>query len=88
MQEGQCAKCKKFTIIEEHHPLPKSIFGGIGGTIKLCPTCHRLYHQYLGQEGMKNKDMVFHLYTFEKWMAGLAVLVAVVSVLLVIWIGK
>jgi hypothetical protein len=70
MKKGTCRKCEKFTWVEEHHPLPQSIFGGIGGTVTLCRNCHADYHEYLGKEGMKNKDMVFHLYTFEKWLAG------------------
>ncbi len=66
MKKGTCAKCKKYTWVEEHHILPK-------------PTCHTDFHQHLGQENLKNDDMVYQFYTFSKWLCGLS------AVLLLIW---
>jgi len=79
MKKGTCAKCKKYTWVEEHHILPKSTFGETGEIIKLCPTCHTDFHQHLGQENLKNDDMVYQFYTFSKWLCGLS------AVLLLIW---
>ncbi|GEM_PF-2155314 len=73
MKKDMCQKCKKYTFVEKHHILPKSIFGE-GETIYLCPTCHSEFHyEVLGVENAKNTDMVFHIYTFRKWLCGLSI---------------
>ena len=68
METDYCKKCGTYTIVEKHHVLPKSIFGGIGPVINLCPTCHRKYHLHIGQKNLKNDDPDYHQYTFWKWM--------------------
>ena len=80
MEQDICQKCKKFTYVEKHHVLPKSIFGETKETAKLCPNCHTEYHQHLGTGNLKNEDMVFHFYTFYKWLSGLVVVLG-----LLIW---
>ncbi len=82
MKQGECRKCGKFTWIDEHHVLPKSIFGDEGELVKLCPTCHRDYHEYLGRENLKNPSMEFHFYTFEKWLAGLTAFCLLIGLML------
>jgi len=71
MQYDVCEKCGKENWIEEHHVLPKSVFGGIGDTVRLCPNCHTDYHQKLGTKNLKNPDMVFHLLFYNRWKYGL-----------------
>ena len=43
-----CNKCGAKTYCEKHHILPQGLFGNIGPTIRLCPTCHREAHEALG----------------------------------------
>jgi hypothetical protein len=78
MKEGYCDKCKQFTVVETHHILPKSTFGENEETAKLCPTCHTLYHQKLGNENLKNPDPVFHFYFFYRWKYGLLGLLVII----------
>lgn len=71
MKRDYCDKCGKYDVIEIHHILPQATFGQNTETAKLCPNCHAKYHEFLGKEGLKNTDMVFHFATFYKWIAGL-----------------
>jgi hypothetical protein len=79
-EKDYCKKCGTFTWLDEHHPLPQSIFGGEGGTVKLCPTCHREYHQFLGTENLKNPSMEYHFYMFSKWFYGLQGIILIGSI--------
>jgi len=78
MLQKECAKCGKYTYVEEHHILPKSVFGKNDETVFLCPNCHTDYHQKLGRENLKNPDMVFHLLFYNKCLYGLLSLVIAV----------
>jgi NAD-dependent SIR2 family protein deacetylase len=71
MRKGKCDKCGKITYVEEHHILPKSTFGENDQKVDLCPNCHTDYHQELGTKNLKNPDIVFHLFFYEKWKYGL-----------------
>lgn len=71
MEYKQCAKCQKLTYVHKHHILPTSTFGKNEETNWLCPNCHTEYHQKLGAENLKNPDMVFHFYFYNKWLYGL-----------------
>lgn len=73
MKKDKCRKCGKYTYVEEHHPLPKNMFKGEGGTIPLCPNCHTEYHQKLGFKNLKNPSMEFHFEKFYRWLMGLAI---------------
>lgn len=77
MKKDFCEKCRKFTWIEFHHPLPKSVFGE-GETCKLCSNCHTDYHQKLGGKNLKNDSMEFHLEKFFRWLAGLSIVLALI----------
>jgi len=77
MKKGECQVCKNETFLEKHHILPKNIFKGKGKTIWLCPTCHTEYHQYLGQNELKNENEDFHYFMFWKWYATAIVLLLV-----------
>ena len=70
MKYGECEKCKRQTYLHKHHVLPKTTFGENDSVRYLCPTCHTEYHQALGKE-IKNPDMKFHFYFFDKWFYGL-----------------
>ncbi len=80
MLQKECAKCGKYTWVERHHILPKSVFGENEEVVYLCPACHTDYHQQLGLENLKNPDMVFHFYFFQKWLHGLLTIVFLIFV--------
>jgi ribosomal protein L31 len=85
MKYGICEKCKKESWLETHHILPKSTFGDNEETIDLCPNCHTDYHQKLGVENMKNADMAFHFYFFDKWLYGLlSIILAILGIYFVL----
>lgn len=67
MERGPCERCKTVTVLEKHHILPQNKFDGEGRVIKLCPTCHREFHDLLGTKNVKKDDPDYHQYTFWKW---------------------
>lgn len=71
MKQDFCRKCGKFTYVEVHHILPQATFGKNEETNLLCASCHTEYHQQLGRENLKNKDVAFHLYFYYRWFYGL-----------------
>ncbi|TAH22688.1 MAG: hypothetical protein EAZ08_00180 [Cytophagales bacterium] len=75
-KKGYYSKCKKYFWIDKHHILPKSIFGGKGDIVRLCPNCHRDYHEQLGTKNLKNPDEHFHYAFFTKWLAGFIIILA------------
>ncbi len=81
MAEGYCEKCREFGPIEKHHILPKCDFGETGQIIRLCPTCHRKYHNALGKKNLKGNSMEFHFEKFFRWMAGLSIAVLIFFIL-------
>jgi len=78
IEKRQCPKCKQWHILENHHILPKSTFGENNQVQNLCPNCHAEYHRVLGDQ-IKNTDMAFHFYFYEKWLAGLLVLLLLLA---------
>jgi hypothetical protein len=74
MEYRQCAKCKQIIYVHKHPILPKSTFGENDEIDWLCPNCHTEYHQKLGSENLKNPDMAFHFYFYNKWKYGLLAL--------------
>ncbi len=53
-EKKTCSKCKKEYYCDEHHILPKGIFGD-GETEPLCKNCHDEYHRYLGYKYLRKK---------------------------------
>lgn len=66
-ERGYCERCDTYTFLERHHVLPKSVFGGFGRIVELCPTCHNEYHTELGRKNLRNKDADYHQFKFWKW---------------------
>ncbi len=75
-----CKKCETYTEVEKHHILPKSIFGGIGPVVYLCPNCHTKFHLHLGRKNLQNPDPDYHHYTFWKWIGTATVILLCVLV--------
>ncbi len=72
-----CKKCKKEFFCDEHHILPKGIFGE-GETEPLCKNCHYELHIYVGHKYLlkKNKQKAsFYLYKYYAWLAGLCIVI-------------
>jgi len=69
-KKARCEKCGKFFWVDNHHVLPKAVFKGEGDVVKLCPNCHRDYHEHLGRKNLKNPDEKFHKAFFLKWLTG------------------
>ncbi len=71
-----CKKCGKSHFCDEHHILPKGIFGD-GETVFLCKNCHDEYHRYLGHKFLQKKNkqnMEFYFYKYYRWFVGLVVI--------------
>lgn len=75
-KNGHCSKCNIYFWVDKHHILPKATFGGKGDIVRLCPNCHRDYHEQLGTKDLKNPDEQFHYTFFTKWLAGGAIVLA------------
>ncbi len=63
--------------VEKHHILPQNDFGD-GETVKLCPNCHRDYHQALGYKNLKGRSIEFHYEKYYRWLygVGFAIIIA------------
>lgn len=81
MKKDECRKCGRYDWLEQHHILPKATFGDTEEFVWLCASCHTDYHQQLGRENLKNKDIAFHLYFYLRWFYGTLSL----SLLLLLW---
>ena len=80
----QCEKCKEYFFCDEHHILPKAIFGN-GEVHNLCKNCHDEFHRALGHKYLRqdNKQpMKFYLLKYYRWLAGLAVIAGILFFLL------
>jgi len=69
-EQKRCEKCKNNEFCDEHHILPKKLFGD-GETSSLCKTCHDDYHRFLGfkyliKEHKQTEE--FYLYNWLKWL--------------------
>lgn len=76
-KKGICEKCGNWFWIDIHHILPVAVFKGKGDTAKLCPNCHRDYHEQLGHKNLKNPDEEFHKDFFLRWLTRLLIIVGI-----------
>ena len=77
-KKDRCSKCKEEHYCDEHHLLPKAIFGE-GETDNLCKNCHDEFHRELGHKYLleKNKQpMEFYLEKYFRWLVGLSIVIA------------
>lgn len=76
----KCDKCKKMHYCDQHHLLPKEIFGD-GETINLCKNCHDKIHRYIGYKYTRKENkqpMEFYIEKYLRWMAGLSIIGGIV----------
>ena len=85
-KKGKCERCPAITYLEKHHIWPKSIFGGIGPVIKLCPNCHNEYHIELGRKKLKNTDISYHENKFWKWFKTLSIILILIGITIKYWL--
>jgi len=83
----KCAKCGQEHYCDEHHILPKSIFGD-GLTRSLCKTCHDEYHRFLGFKYTRKKNAQPEDFYVKNWVKWLSLLIIVGSLFLVYSIYK
>jgi len=81
-EKKKCEKCGNFLYCDEHHILPKGIFGN-GETIALCKTCHDEYHRFLGFEYLRKKNAQPKEFYIAKWKQWIS-LIVIASVLLLL----
>lgn len=65
-----CEKCKGVFYCDEHHILPKGIFGD-GETEELCKNCHDEFHRNLGHKYLRKENeqpMEFYFHKYYKWL--------------------
>ena len=66
-----CIKCKELHYCDEHHILPKGIFG-FGRTVYLCKNCHHEFHNFLGFKYLRKANAQpaeFYINKFALWIA-------------------
>jgi len=82
-KKGWCEKCGDYFYVNDHHVLPKGVFGK-GKTIRLCVKCHAHIHAYmdLNVKEVNNKDEVLTVWT--EWFRNVAVIVTPVIILALI----
>jgi hypothetical protein len=77
-EQVECRKCKENHYCDEHHILPKALFGE-GETDSLCKNCHDEFHRTLGHEYLRKENkqsMEFYLKKYFSWLVGLCIAVA------------
>jgi transcription elongation factor Elf1 len=78
MKIGVCPKCNTETWLEEHHILPKAVFGKNDKTVLICSNCHTDFHKKVGSKlESKNPDVY--------WVAYIQWLIGALSVILLIY---
>jgi len=82
-KKGWCEKCGEYFYVNDHHILPKGVFGK-GETIRLCVKCHAHIHAYMDMnvKDTKNKDEVKKVWYY--WFKKVAVIVTPVIILALI----
>jgi len=75
-EKKECAKCGKSHYCDEHHVLPKEIFGK-GSTEPLCKTCHDEYHRFLGYKFTRKKNAQPEEFYRKKWLLWLTTLILI-----------
>lgn len=69
-EKKTCKKCGGSFYCDEHHILPKTIFGD-GETDNLCKNCHDEFHRHLGYKYLRKENkqpMEFYLEKYYKWL--------------------
>jgi len=66
-KKKNCSKCGDEHYCDEHHVLPKSIFGD-GETRPLCKTCHDEYHRFLGFKFTRKKNAQSEEFYVKNWL--------------------
>jgi len=72
----KCEKCGESHFCDEHHILPKTIFGK-GRTVFLCKNCHYEFHRFLGFKFLKKENKQpeeFYSKKYIAWIAGLIII--------------
>lgn len=75
-EKTKCDKCGELHFCDNHHILPKSLFGK-GETVHLCKNCHFELHQFIGFKYLRktNKQPKEFYYTkYAIWISMLIVL--------------
>jgi len=62
-----CSKCGELHYCEDHHILPKIIFGE-SETSPLCKNCHDKYHRFLGFKYTRKKNAQPKEFYQKKWV--------------------
>jgi len=65
-KKEKCQKCKNDEFCDEHHILPKKLFGD-GETSSLCKTCHDDYHRFLGFKFLRKEHKQTEEFYFQNW---------------------
>jgi len=71
-----CVKCGQEHYCDEHHILPKTIFG-LGLTQPLCKTCHDKYHRFLCFKFLRKENAQPKEFYSDNWMKWITLLVVV-----------
>jgi len=82
-EKSKCDKCGIEHYCDEHHVLPKGIFGS-GATVFLCKNCHYEYHRFLGFKYLRktNKQPAeFYLKKFAIWIS----MLLAIGILVLLW---
>ncbi len=65
-----CSKCGQSFYCDDHHILPKGIFGD-NTTEPLCKNCHYEFHRFLGFKYLRKKNKQpaeFYLRKYATWL--------------------
>jgi hypothetical protein len=79
----QCNKCNNFHHCDDHHILPKALFGE-GETVPLCKNCHDELHLSVGHKYLRKENkqsMEFYIEKYLRWLVGLGVIIGLAIIL-------
>jgi len=71
-----CKKCGELHYCDDHHILPKGIYGE-GETAPLCKNCHDKYHRQLGAKFTRKENAQPKEFYTQNWMAWITAVLVV-----------
>jgi len=85
-KKGTCQKCGEYFYVDDHHILPRKIYGDKGETIQLCVKCHTHVHEYLNKNVDDYNDKEKLLKIWQNWLKNVKVVVTCI-VLFILSLG-
>ncbi len=74
-----CKKCGELLYCDEHHILPKEIFGH-NETVPLCKNCHDKYHRFLGFIYLRKEHAQTEEFYLSNWANWISIIIIFLTI--------